>query len=72
MSACALLFNSFYFRTGSDPNSGLFILAADFLDSGFRSILLSLAISGIMPIIDAYGVMITNIASAVLVWLGFG
>ncbi|KAF9444153.1 MFS general substrate transporter [Macrolepiota fuliginosa MF-IS2] len=41
-------------------------------NNGFRSVILSVAIAGIMPMIDAYGVVATNTASAVLTWFGFG
>jgi len=42
------------------------------VNNGFRHTLLSFAISGIIPMIDAYGVMVTNTVSAVVAWLGFG
>lgn len=42
------------------------------LDSGTRSVILSIAVAGIMPMVDTYGVLVTNTAAAVLVWAGFG
>ena len=40
--------------------------------SGFRSMVLSLAIAAILPMIEAYGVLFTNTVSAILAWGGFG
>jgi len=42
------------------------------VNNGFRSTVISFAISGIIPMLDAYGVMVTNTASAVVAWLGCG
>ncbi|KXN87031.1 putative transporter AQR1 [Leucoagaricus sp. SymC.cos] len=41
-------------------------------NNGTRSIILSVAVAGIMPMIDHYGVFVTNTASAILAWSGFG
>lgn len=40
-------------------------------NAGFRSFLLTFAIAGVMPMIDTYGVLITNLVSACLAWIGF-
>ena len=40
--------------------------------SAFRSFLISIVTSGTFPMIEAYGVAVTNTASALLAWLGFG
>jgi hypothetical protein len=40
--------------------------------SAFRALFISLAISGIFPMIETYGLVLTNAASALLAWLGFG
>ncbi|EKM83312.1 hypothetical protein AGABI1DRAFT_89867 [Agaricus bisporus var. burnettii JB137-S8] len=41
-------------------------------NNGFRSVILSFAIAGIMPMIEAHGVVFTNFIAAVVAWLGFG
>ncbi|KAF8803996.1 MFS general substrate transporter [Phlegmacium glaucopus] len=38
----------------------------------FCSLLISIAFSGILPMIGTYGLVVTNTASALLAWLGFG
>ena len=40
--------------------------------SGFRFMFMSLAIAAILPMIEAYGVLLTNTVSAILAWGGFG
>ncbi|TFK35470.1 major facilitator superfamily domain-containing protein [Crucibulum laeve] len=37
----------------------------------FRSILMSLAVSAILPMIDTYGIIVTNTLAAILAWIGF-
>ncbi|KAJ6497759.1 MFS general substrate transporter [Mycena sanguinolenta] len=44
------------------------ILAAN---AGLRSFLLSIAVSGILPFINLYGVLITHIAVGIIAWGGF-
>jgi hypothetical protein len=39
--------------------------------SGLRSFFMSIFIAGVLPMIEAYGVAVTDIASALLGWLGF-
>jgi len=34
--------------------------------------MLSFAVAGIMPMIDAYGIFMTSMFSALLAWTGFG
>ncbi|CAA7261029.1 unnamed protein product [Cyclocybe aegerita] len=41
-------------------------------NNGFRSIVMSIAIAAILPMIEKYGVVVTNTAGAVLGWIGFG
>ncbi|KIM49869.1 hypothetical protein M413DRAFT_117879 [Hebeloma cylindrosporum] len=41
-------------------------------NNGFRSILMSLSIAAILPMIEAYGVLFTNTVSVALTWGGFG
>ncbi|KXN87019.1 hypothetical protein AN958_09365 [Leucoagaricus sp. SymC.cos] len=40
-------------------------------NAGFRSFLLTFAIAGVMPLMDAYGMLFTNAVSALLAWIGF-
>ncbi|KAF8803188.1 hypothetical protein BYT27DRAFT_7260495 [Phlegmacium glaucopus] len=40
--------------------------------SAWRSFLTSIAISGTLPMIETYGHIVTNTATALLAWLGFG
>ncbi|KAF5347133.1 hypothetical protein D9756_010964 [Leucocoprinus leucothites] len=40
-------------------------------NAGFRSFLLAFGISGVMPLIDTYGMLVTNTISACLAWVGF-
>ncbi|KXN87018.1 putative transporter AQR1 [Leucoagaricus sp. SymC.cos] len=40
-------------------------------NTGFRSFLLTFAIAGVMPMMDAYGMLFTNTISALLAWIGF-
>ncbi|KAF8888356.1 major facilitator superfamily domain-containing protein [Infundibulicybe gibba] len=40
--------------------------------TGFRSCMVSLAVAGILPMIDQFGVVVTNTLSAFLAWIGFG
>ena len=40
--------------------------------SSFRSFLISIVSSGTFPMIETYGVVVTNTASALVAWLGFG
>ena len=37
----------------------------------FRAFFIAIAVSGIFPMIETYGLVITNAASAFLAWLGF-
>ncbi|PPQ91937.1 hypothetical protein CVT25_000980 [Psilocybe cyanescens] len=39
--------------------------------NGFRSIAMALAVAGILPMIDTYGVVVTNTVAAILAWIGF-
>ncbi|TFK35473.1 major facilitator superfamily domain-containing protein [Crucibulum laeve] len=41
-------------------------------NTGFRSIMMSVAIAGILPMIETYGVVVTNTCAAILGWIGFG
>ncbi|KAF8643037.1 hypothetical protein AX16_009238 [Volvariella volvacea WC 439] len=41
-------------------------------NNGLRSFFMSIAIAGILPSINKFGVVFTNAVSAVLAWLGFG
>ncbi|KAF8802956.1 MFS general substrate transporter [Phlegmacium glaucopus] len=41
-------------------------------NNGFRAIILSGAIAGILPMIETYGIVATNLTSAILAWVGFG
>ncbi|KAF5349557.1 hypothetical protein D9756_008805 [Leucocoprinus leucothites] len=41
-------------------------------NNGTRSVLISIAVAGIMPMIDTYGVLVTNTVSALFAWGGFG
>jgi len=41
-------------------------------DNGFRAIIMSGAIAGIIPMIETYGVVATNFTAAILAWVGFG
>ncbi|KJA19693.1 hypothetical protein HYPSUDRAFT_44074 [Hypholoma sublateritium FD-334 SS-4] len=40
-------------------------------NNGFRSLIMSLAIAGILPSIEQYGVLATNTVTAIVAWLGF-
>ncbi|KAF9009717.1 major facilitator superfamily domain-containing protein [Cyathus striatus] len=40
-------------------------------NNGFRSIIMSLSIAAILPMINTYGVVFTNTISAILAWIGF-
>ncbi|KAJ3513850.1 hypothetical protein NLJ89_g2716 [Agrocybe chaxingu] len=40
--------------------------------NGFRSIFMSIAIAAILPMIEKYGVVVTNTVGAILGWIGFG
>ncbi|KAF5349686.1 hypothetical protein D9756_008817 [Leucocoprinus leucothites] len=40
-------------------------------NNGLRALLLSLAVAGILPMINTYGVVVTNLISASLAWVGF-
>ena len=40
--------------------------------SGFRAIILSGAVAGLLPMIETYGVLATNFIAAILAWIGFG
>jgi len=42
------------------------------VNNAFRAFFISITISGILPMIDRYGLVVTNGASALLAWLGFG
>ncbi|KAF5349682.1 hypothetical protein D9756_008813 [Leucocoprinus leucothites] len=41
-------------------------------NSGLRAFLLSFAVAGILPMINAYGIVLTNLISALLAWAGLG
>jgi len=38
----------------------------------FRAFFLSIAVSVILPMIETYGLIVTNAVSALLAWIGFG
>jgi len=40
--------------------------------SAFRALLMSIFVSGTLPMIETHGLVVTNTASALLAWLGFG
>ena len=40
--------------------------------SGFRAMIVSGAIAGLLPMIETYGVLVTNFIAAILAWIGFG
>ncbi|TFK31025.1 hypothetical protein BDQ12DRAFT_694617, partial [Crucibulum laeve] len=44
---------------------------AAYMFAAFRSILMSLAVSAILPMIDTYGIIVTNTLAAILAWIGF-
>ena len=39
--------------------------------SGFRALLMSFAISGILPSVEKYGMLATNAGAAAMAWVGF-
>jgi hypothetical protein len=41
------------------------------LASALRAVLVALAVAVTLPIIDAYGILVTNALCAVLVWISF-
>ncbi|KAF8804007.1 MFS general substrate transporter [Phlegmacium glaucopus] len=41
-------------------------------NNAFRSLLISIAVSGTLPMIGTYGLVVTNTATALLAWVGFG
>ncbi|KAJ3566595.1 hypothetical protein NP233_g6898 [Leucocoprinus birnbaumii] len=41
-------------------------------NNGTRSVFLAVAVAGIMPMVEKYGVLVTNVAAALLAWIGFG
>ncbi|KAJ3511710.1 hypothetical protein NLJ89_g3940 [Agrocybe chaxingu] len=41
-------------------------------NNGFRSIIMSIAIAFILPMVEKYGVAVTNTIAATLSWIGFG
>jgi hypothetical protein len=45
---------------------------AEIFHSGVRAFLISLAISGIHPSIEKFGLIVTNTGAAILAWVGFG
>ena len=58
-------FKSFKFLFFADENS-------NDLYSAFRAVLVAMATAVALPMIDMYGIVITNALCAVLVWLSFG
>ncbi len=53
------------------PSVSLIIDPACFY-SGFRSLVMAVAIAGVFPMIGAFGVAKTYTAVALLAWVGFG
>jgi len=41
-------------------------------NTAFRSLLIAIVTSGTFPMIETYGLVVTNTASALVAWLGFG
>ncbi|KAF9009718.1 major facilitator superfamily domain-containing protein [Cyathus striatus] len=41
-------------------------------NNGFRAMIMSVAIAGILPMINTYGVVVTNTIAAILGWIAFG
>jgi hypothetical protein len=41
------------------------------LASALRAVLVALAVAATLPMIDAYGILVTNALCAVLVWISF-
>ena len=41
------------------------------LASAFRSVIVALAVAATLPMIDTYGILLTNVLCAVLVWISF-
>ncbi|PPQ83211.1 Transporter [Psilocybe cyanescens] len=40
-------------------------------NNGIRSVIIALAVAGVLPMINTYGVVVTNTVAAVLAWIGF-
>lgn len=48
------------------------MFVVNFVRSGFRSLIMAVAIAGVFPMIGAFGVAKTYTVVALLAWVGFG